>query len=63
MVARSRATGTNKGPLFGMPATNEAVEFQVLYIARVENGKIVERWLLPDLFLTKMRRAGLTPTL
>ncbi len=35
-----------------MPATNEAVEFQVLYIARVDNDKIVERWLLPDLFLT-----------
>jgi predicted ester cyclase len=46
-----------------MPATNEAVEFQVLYIARVENGRIVERWLLPDLFLTMMRRVGLTPTL
>lgn len=63
IVARGRATGTNKGTLFGMPAAKEAVEFQVLYIARVENGKIVERWLLPDLFLTKMRRAGLTPTL
>lgn len=63
IVARGRATGTNEGTLFGMPDTKEAVEFQVLYIAHVENGKIVERWLLPDLFLTMMRRVGLTPTL
>ncbi len=46
-----------------MPATNEAVEFQILYIACVENGKIIERWLLPDLFLTTTRRVGLAPTL
>ncbi|MBA4115824.1 MAG: ester cyclase [Rubrobacter sp.] len=63
MVARCRATGTNATPLFGMPATNEAVEFQILYIACVENGKIIERWLLPDLFLTTTRRVGLAPTL
>ncbi len=46
-----------------MPATNKAVEFQVADIARVENGKIVQRWLLPDLFLTMMRQVGLAPVL
>ena len=39
----ARATSTNTGPLFGIPATNEPVELQVTDIACVENGEIAER--------------------
>jgi predicted ester cyclase len=34
--------GTHRGPLFGIPASGRAVEFQNLSIAKVEDGKVVQ---------------------
>jgi len=44
VVARIRMTGTHTGDFFGIPATGKRVEFTGIYIARIENGKIVEHW-------------------
>ncbi len=43
VYARLKVTGTQKGTLFGMPATNNSYEAQMFDYAIIENGKIVER--------------------
>ena len=43
VYARLKVTGTQKGNLFGMPATNKSYEVQMFDYALIENGKIVER--------------------
>jgi predicted ester cyclase len=45
---RGRARGVNTGSVFGRPPTNRPVDIYVLDIARVENGRIVEHWGVPD---------------
>lgn len=44
VVARVLMTGTHTGNFYGIPVTGMRVEFTGIYIARIENGKIVEHW-------------------
>jgi steroid delta-isomerase-like uncharacterized protein len=44
VVARITMSGTHTGSFMGIPATGKYVEFTGIYIARIENGKIVEHW-------------------
>ncbi len=44
VVARVLMTGTHTGDFYGIPATGKRVEFTGVFIARIENGKIVEHW-------------------
>ncbi len=44
VVARVLMTGTHTGNFYGIPATGKHVEFTGVFIARIENGKIVEHW-------------------
>ena len=37
-------TGTQKGPLMGIPATGKAVKARGLQISKFKDGKMVERW-------------------
>jgi predicted ester cyclase len=46
--ARFRARGTNLGPVMGRPPTGKKIDIDVIDIARVESGKIVEHWGVPD---------------
>ena len=46
---RARGRGTASGPFFG-PPTGRAVDITVVDIARVEDGRIVEHWGVPDRF-------------
>src|SRR5690242_3956418 len=46
---RVRATGTASGPYFG-PPSGRSVDFSVIDIARVVDGRIVEHWGVPDRF-------------
>lgn len=43
VYARLTASGTQKGNLFGMPATGNKFEVQMFDYAEIENGKIVKR--------------------
>lgn len=43
VYARLKVTGTQKGNLFGMPATNKSYEVQMFDYVTIKNGKIVER--------------------
>jgi steroid delta-isomerase-like uncharacterized protein len=44
VVARVLMTGTHTGDFYGIPATGKRVEFTGVFIARIENGRIVEHW-------------------
>jgi predicted ester cyclase len=47
--ARVRVRGTATGPFFG-PPSGRTVDITVVDIARVEGGRIVEHWGVPDRF-------------
>jgi len=54
VVIQFESSGTNLGSWLGNPPTGRKVHINEFSILRVENGKIAEQWLLPDLFsLTK----------
>ena len=59
MIVRWTITGTNTGPLRGMPPTGKAVRFSGLAIDRVANGKIVEEWVSFNL-LDLLQQLGFT---
>ena len=44
LAGRFSVTGTQRGPLQGMPATGKKVRFTGSGMANVENGKFVEVW-------------------
>jgi len=65
MVTRWTATGTNTGPLrtpMGeFPATNKNVRMFGFSLTKVENGKIVEEWVIYNV-LDMMQQLGFTLT-
>ena len=58
--ARSRARGLNTGSIMGYPPTGKAMEIDVIDIARLKEGKIVEHWGVPDK-LGLLLQLGLLP--
>lgn len=48
VVVRARFRGTQEGPMGDVPATHKTVELPVALIYRVDNGKIVEHWIIYD---------------
>ena len=44
VAARITMIGTHTGDFWGIPATGKKVEFTGIYIARIQDGKIVEHW-------------------
>ncbi|HEU0291182.1 MAG TPA: ester cyclase [Anaerolineales bacterium] len=44
VAARIVMSGTHRGSFMGIPPTGKFVSFTGMYIARLENGKIVEHW-------------------
>jgi steroid delta-isomerase-like uncharacterized protein len=44
VVAHFTMTGTNTGPMVGMPATNKAMKIDGVDIVRIKDGKAVEHW-------------------
>jgi predicted ester cyclase len=60
VTVRGTITGTHTGPLFGVEATGNAIEFGAIDIHRVENGEIVESWHVED-FTTLLGQIGGLP--
>lgn len=46
VATRVTATGTHRGPFFGIPPTGRSIRIDEMSIARCENGLIVEGWLV-----------------
>jgi predicted ester cyclase len=60
-VIRYTFTGTHKGELMGIPATNKKVKLSVIEIDRFAGGKIVEIWERFDT-VGFMQQLGAVPT-
>jgi len=48
VVFRVTVRGTQRGDMFGVPATNKAVAYSAIDILRFEDGLIVEHWGFGD---------------
>ncbi len=62
VMIRSTVSGTHSGPFRGIPPTGKRVQFGLIDIYRVADGKIAEHWGLTD-FLTLMQQVGAVPPL
>lgn len=60
VAARWTATGTHEGSLMGIEPTGNRVEISGSEINRIEDGQIVESWLLFDTF-GMMEQIGAMP--
>lgn len=59
-AGRGIVTGTHQGDFMGVPASNKSVEFEVVDIIRVEDGKVAEHWGLTDT-MSLMQQIGAIP--
>ena len=50
VVIQFESSGTNLGNWLGNPPTGKKVHINEFSIFKVKNGKIVEQWLMPDIF-------------
>ena len=57
VVAYKTLTGTHSGPHLGIPATNKRVQYQIISIYSIKNGKIDGYWGLQD-EMSLMRQFG-----
>ncbi len=44
------STGTNEGSWLSNPPTGRRIQINEVSILRIEEGKIAEQWLMPDIF-------------
>ena len=50
VVVRWRLLGTHEGEFRGIPASGRAIALKGIAIYRVEEGKLVDRWVVTDLY-------------
>lgn len=55
-----RFTGTNSGPMMGMPATNKKVDYMGVDLVRIKDSVATEHWDYGD-NITYMRQMGMMP--
>lgn len=61
IFVRNTISGTHRGAFGGIPATNKRVEFASMDVFRVEDGKLVEHWDVPDNFAL-LSQLGVIPS-
>lgn len=59
VVARLTYHGTHRGELFGIPPTGKQVTYAGIAIFRIAEGKIVDGWVLGDMY-GLMKQLGVT---
>jgi len=52
------SSGTNQGQWLGQAPTGRKVQLNEVSIFRIEDGRIAEQWLLPDVFSMQQQLAG-----
>jgi steroid delta-isomerase-like uncharacterized protein len=62
VVTRWSATGTHKGDLMSIPATNKPATVTGTDIERYQNGKVVESWASYDMF-GMLQQLGVVPSM
>ncbi len=60
MAAFGRQEATHSGPFMGIPATGRRVEIRYMDFWKVEDGRIVDNWVMVD-FPHVMRQLGVDP--
>ena len=60
VATRIVVRGTHGGNLMGLAPTGKDVAFEAMYIHRVENGRIVEQWVVSD-SLGMLQQLGAIP--
>ena len=60
VVCRSVFRGTQERELMGIPATGRSIEYRVIEIFRLEDGRIAEHWQQSDT-LAMFQQLGLIP--
>jgi steroid delta-isomerase-like uncharacterized protein len=50
VMVRWRLLGTHKGAFNGIPPTGRPITLKGIAVYRVEDGKLMERWVVSDLF-------------
>jgi steroid delta-isomerase-like uncharacterized protein len=50
VMARVTVRATHGGTFMGIPPTGQKLEWEAHHVFRIADGKIVERWLLADMF-------------
>lgn len=60
VAMRVRLSGTHEGPFAGVEPTGKSFEVQNMVFTRIEDGKIVERWVQPDT-LAMVTQLGIDP--
>ncbi len=60
VVTRIVVRGTHQGDLMGLAPTGKEVAFGAIYIHRIEDGRIVEQWVVSDR-LGMMQQLGVVP--
>jgi predicted ester cyclase len=58
---RNRATGTNTGRFLGFEPTNRPMEITVFDVVRIEDGRVVEHWGVPDQLAVALQLGLFTP--
>ena len=59
VVDRVTVRGTHQGEFMGIPPSGKRFEMQEIHIARVVDGKIVERWTQFDMFSLLQQIGGI----
>ena len=44
VVGRFRLTGTHRGELMGLAASNKSIDVTAIMILRIQENKVIERW-------------------
>jgi steroid delta-isomerase-like uncharacterized protein len=60
VATRGTTQAVHTGSFMGAPATGKQVTFSTMSVERIEDGKIVERWVNTD-FMSLMQQLGLIP--
>jgi steroid delta-isomerase-like uncharacterized protein len=60
VATRWRATGTQAGPLFGIPATGRAITATAIHIHHIADGRITDQWEQFDV-VGVLRQLGALP--
>lgn len=60
IFVRTRFEGTHDGDLMGIAPTGKPVTIEIALTYRIENGKIVDHWMLADQ-LTMLQQIGVIP--
>jgi predicted ester cyclase len=62
VATRFRITGTHQGSFQGIDPIGEEIEIHGMAMERIENGEIVERWLVEDLLDFYLQLGAVEPT-